>query len=233
MGGSAEVVFGRGANRLGMKRELFEDATLAGVALEDFSLVFALLGGEGWNRRRHDRRRRVGQKTFGFEAGWTGMIRGKLEQREVISKKPMRGMDGGRRGVVIRMSSFVRMRKDRSGPYALKNLDEIEGNFADMKARPLIGPFQTEIPRAGGTGYFERTAKFKPAKSRVFLPGATAGIANVIAGTWRAVSNVYNGGEFKPGEPGREANRLIVGMRSDDNDSAGHWSFEWGAILCP
>lgn len=150
------------------------------------------------------------------------MIRGKLEEREVLSKQPMRGMDGGCSGVVIGMSSFVRMRKDRGWPYALKELDELQGNFADMKARLLIGPFQTEILGAGGTGNFERPAKFEPAKSGVFLPGATAGIANVIAGTWRAVSNVYNGGEFKPGKLNSETDCLIVRMRSDDNDSAGH-----------
>lgn len=134
----------------------------------------------------------------------------------------MRGMDGCCRGVVIRMSSFVRMRKDRGRPYALKNPNECKGDFWEMKARLLIWVIETRIPRTGCAGYFERAVKFAPAESGVLLPSATAGIANVIPGTWRPVSNVYNGGEFQRGEPGRETNRLIVGMRSDDNDSAGH-----------
>ena len=222
MGGSAEVVFGRGANRLGTKRELFQDATLAGVAAEDFSLVLTLLRDEGSIRRRPDRRRHARQKAFGLETGGTGVVRGKLEEWKSISEQATRGMDGGCRGIVIGMSSLVRMREDRGGAHALKNVDEGEGNVSDLEARLLIGPFETQIPRAGCTGYLERVFKFAPANGGVLLPGAAAGVANVIARTWRSVSSVYNGGEIKRGELGREANCLIVGMRSDDNDSAGH-----------
>lgn len=71
MGSLVEVVFGRGANRLGTKRELFEDAALAGVAVEDLSLVFALLGTKD---AIDDGSVAVLQKRFGFEAGGTGMI---------------------------------------------------------------------------------------------------------------------------------------------------------------
>lgn len=150
------------------------------------------------------------------------MIRGKLEERESISKQAAPGMDGGCRGIVIGMSSFVRMRKDRGGAYALKNVDEREGDISDIEARPLIGPFETQIPGAGCTGYLERVFKFATANGCVLLPSVAAGVANVIARTWRSVSSVYNGGEIKRRELGREANCLIVGMRSDDNDSAGH-----------
>lgn len=230
MGWPAEIVFGRGANRFGPKRELIENATLAGIASEDLSLVVTLLRSEGAIenrragpiRRRQDRRHHVFQKTFRLEARRTGVVRGKLEQREGISEQSGRGMDGGCGCVMVRMSSFVRMGEDHGGPNALKNVDEREGDTGNMKARLLIGPFETKILRARYGGYFERPVKFAPAKGGVRLPGVAAGIANVIARTGGAVSHVYDGGEIKPGELSGETNDLIVGMRSDDNGSTGH-----------